>query len=172
MNKPKRNDPCICGSGKKYKKCCLDKNNENTFMGNIGESVRNTVVLSDIKFMYRGLDAIIKKYKDEPSDPLHQYYVCGQHILSMFAELKSPLAQMQQYTKEIIRSEDDYQPSGPPISPLTNSYFTLWSFLDFVFGRNKETIASCLLDSFDALELSDKMKVIIQNRLLWILFMK
>lgn len=21
-----RNDPCSCGSGKKYKKCCLDKN--------------------------------------------------------------------------------------------------------------------------------------------------
>jgi len=20
-----RNDPCICGSGKKYKKCCIDK---------------------------------------------------------------------------------------------------------------------------------------------------
>ncbi|MEK6867634.1 MAG: SEC-C metal-binding domain-containing protein, partial [Nanoarchaeota archaeon] len=20
-----RNDPCYCGSGKKYKKCCLDK---------------------------------------------------------------------------------------------------------------------------------------------------
>lgn len=25
MNKPGRNDPCPCGSGKKYKKCCLGK---------------------------------------------------------------------------------------------------------------------------------------------------
>lgn len=24
-NKIKRNDPCPCGSGKKYKKCCIDK---------------------------------------------------------------------------------------------------------------------------------------------------
>ena len=23
MNEPGRNDPCCCGSGKKYKKCCL-----------------------------------------------------------------------------------------------------------------------------------------------------
>jgi preprotein translocase subunit SecA len=23
-----RNDPCYCGSGKKYKKCCLDKDNK------------------------------------------------------------------------------------------------------------------------------------------------
>ncbi|MEK3906337.1 YecA family protein [Oceanobacillus sp. FSL W7-1309] len=26
MNKPKRNDPCTCGSGKKYKKCCGSSN--------------------------------------------------------------------------------------------------------------------------------------------------
>ena len=25
MNKPGRNEPCYCGSGKKYKKCCIDK---------------------------------------------------------------------------------------------------------------------------------------------------
>ena len=25
MNEPNRNDPCSCGSGKKYKKCCLNK---------------------------------------------------------------------------------------------------------------------------------------------------
>lgn len=25
MNKISRNDPCPCGSGKKFKKCCLDK---------------------------------------------------------------------------------------------------------------------------------------------------
>lgn len=23
-----RNDPCLCGSGKKYKKCCLNKSDE------------------------------------------------------------------------------------------------------------------------------------------------
>ena len=25
--KPRRNDPCPCGSGKKYKKCCLNTDN-------------------------------------------------------------------------------------------------------------------------------------------------
>lgn len=24
-----RNEPCYCGSGKKYKKCCLNKENNN-----------------------------------------------------------------------------------------------------------------------------------------------
>ncbi len=26
-DKPDRNDPCHCGSGKKYKNCCLNKDN-------------------------------------------------------------------------------------------------------------------------------------------------
>ena len=28
MNTPKRNDPCSCGSGKKYKKCCYKEDQE------------------------------------------------------------------------------------------------------------------------------------------------
>ncbi len=27
MNKPGRNDPCPCGSGRKFKKCCMEKDN-------------------------------------------------------------------------------------------------------------------------------------------------
>lgn len=30
MNKPGRNDPCCCGSGKKFKKCCLNKSPDYT----------------------------------------------------------------------------------------------------------------------------------------------
>lgn len=29
-DKPERNDPCHCGSGKKYKNCCHDKDNAKT----------------------------------------------------------------------------------------------------------------------------------------------
>lgn len=28
---PGRNDPCICGSGKKFKKCCLQKFEDGTY---------------------------------------------------------------------------------------------------------------------------------------------
>jgi len=28
VKKPRRNDPCLCGSGLKYKKCCLNKSTE------------------------------------------------------------------------------------------------------------------------------------------------
>jgi len=34
-NKPDRNDPCHCGSGRKYKNCCLDKD-ESNFLSKLG----------------------------------------------------------------------------------------------------------------------------------------
>lgn len=33
--KPKRNDPCHCGSGRKYKNCCIDKD-ESTLISKLG----------------------------------------------------------------------------------------------------------------------------------------
>ena len=37
-------------------------------------------------------------------------------------------------------------PGGPPMSPLTGSYFTTWAFFDLRFGPDGETIGTCLLD--------------------------
>ena len=37
-------------------------------------------------------------------------------------------------------------PNGPPISPLTRSYFTHWAFFDVNFGMERETIGTCILD--------------------------
>jgi len=38
MSKFGRNDPCPCGSGKKYKNCCLNRSGENSFTENINIS--------------------------------------------------------------------------------------------------------------------------------------
>lgn len=99
-------------------------------MGYIGEALRNTITRSDMKFIRKGLSDIKKKHKTGKSrDSLHHQYIHGQHILSMFAELKSPLNEMEEYYDVIDEAENDYRPSFPPMSPLTNSYFTLWAFL-------------------------------------------
>lgn len=34
-DKPRRNDPCHCGSGQKYKNCCLDKD-QSTLTSKLG----------------------------------------------------------------------------------------------------------------------------------------
>jgi hypothetical protein len=44
------------------------------------------------------------------------------------------------------RAEDLYAPSGPPISPLTTSYFTCWAFFDACVGPTNETIGTTVLE--------------------------
>jgi hypothetical protein len=35
--------------------------------------------------------------------------------------------------------------SGPPMSPLTPSYFTTWAFFDVQFGASRETMGTTIL---------------------------
>jgi hypothetical protein len=46
----------------------------------------------------------------------------------------------------ISDAEDEYLPSGPPMSPLTKSYFTNWAFFDLYTGINKETFGTVAID--------------------------
>jgi hypothetical protein len=48
-------------------------------------------------------------------------------------------------------------PGGPPMSPLTGSYFTTWAFFDLRFGPDGETIGTCLLDVAGPLGLGEEV---------------
>jgi len=45
--KPGRNDPCPCGSGKKYKKCCLDRDEQQARENRAAETGRRNAPLDD-----------------------------------------------------------------------------------------------------------------------------
>ncbi len=79
-------------------------------------------------------------------DPLHAVYVAVQNIMSVFAECVSVLPELKSYYKTVSDAEEEYMPAGPPMSPLTRSYFTTWAFFDFRFGGEHETIGTCLTD--------------------------
>ena len=82
-------------------------------------------------------------------DPVHAAYIFVHHIASVFAENVSQLLEMWTFTKEVGKAEDDYLPDGPPMSPLTRSYFTSWAFFDHRIGKTTDTLASCLIDAND-----------------------
>lgn len=86
-------------------------------------------------------------------DPLHAVYISVQNITSLFAECISVLPELTRYYDVVAAAEDEYMPSGPPMSPLTRSYFTTWAFFDLRIGRGQETIGTCLLDVSDRLEM-------------------
>jgi hypothetical protein len=86
-------------------------------------------------------------------EPIHATYVAAQNLTSFFAESVSAFPEFDPYCKIVGPAQDEYMPSGPPMSPLTMSYFTTWAFFDVRFGPDGETIGTCLLDLADLLEM-------------------
>ena len=85
----------------------------------------------------------------EEYDPLHAAYISAQNLTSFFAESVSTFSEFDVYAAIVGAAEDEYMPfgpGGPPLSPLTVSYFTTWALFDVPFGPDQETIGTCLLD--------------------------
>lgn len=59
-----RNDPCPCSSGKKYKKCCLDKEINTPDMNAVVNWIASNSILGN------EFAKVIKKYKAEPLDKI------------------------------------------------------------------------------------------------------
>lgn len=62
------------------------------------------------------------------------------------AEELSVLPELEPYYDLMVRMEEEYRPEGPPLSPLTRSYFSNWAFFDAYFGPDRETMGTCLLE--------------------------
>src|ERR1700724_860580 len=52
-------------------------------------------------------------------DPLHAAYVAAQNFTSFFAESVSQFPEFDPYCKIVGPAQEEYLPSGPPMSPLT-----------------------------------------------------
>lgn len=105
----------------------------------------------------------IEELLESGYDPLHAVYVQTQNLTSIFAESVSGFKELSEYTKIAGDAEDEYMPGGPPMSPLTTSYFTTWAFFDLRFGPDQETIGSCLLDLADVLGFGELQVESIRN---------
>ena len=78
--------------------------------------------------------------------PSHAAYVYAQNQVSVMSEQLTALKEMAPFVDIISRAEDLYAPSAPPMSPLTNSYFTCWAFFDACAGPANETICTTILE--------------------------
>lgn len=74
--------------------------------------------------------------------PVHAFYVAALNQMSLVAEQLTLLREMDRFTRLIESAETEYMPSGPPMSPLTRSFFTCWALFDAGVGLEKETLGS------------------------------
>lgn len=89
---------------------------------------------------------IITEKKMAHLDPVHAVYVYAQNKMSVFVEQLSGLPELSKLTNSLDDAQDEYMPSYPPMSPLTDSYFTCWGFFDLTSGIKRETFGTVTID--------------------------
>jgi len=104
--------------------------------------------------------AMAGDFKDIPTlieeglDPFHAVYVFMQNLTAKFAETVGQMPEMKAWARAVEKAENEYMPSGPPISPLTGSYFWMWALYDLKIGKSTDTLASCLLAASDIVQMN------------------
>lgn len=90
---------------------------------------------------------VISREKLSDYDPLHALYIYGHNQLSVLIEQLTQLPMLDKLADAYAAAEEEYMPSGPPMSPLTRSYFTCWGAFDLcTFGAKQETLCTVATD--------------------------
>jgi hypothetical protein len=90
--------------------------------------------------------SVITEKEISELDPLHGVYAYGQNKISVLIEQIAELPALSKLTNAYADAEDIYMPSGPPMSPLTQSYFLCWGFFDLCVGIKKESFGTVIID--------------------------
>lgn len=91
----------------------------------------------------------------EGHDPFHAVYVFMQNMTAHFAETISGLPEMEPWSKAVAEAEDKYMPSGPPMSPLSSSFFWMWALFDFRIGKSQDTVGECQIAANDVIWMNE-----------------
>jgi len=78
---------------------------------------------------------------DGGADPEFALYASVQQMVSLFAELLLQLPELRTFRNLLEKLEEDYMPSYPPTSPITGSYFAMWTQCDLRVSEGGETLA-------------------------------
>jgi len=129
-----RNDPCPCGSGKKYKKCCepLD-------------------VVRSLEIPPEGLTGT----------PLDEYLLLLPAV-GLFAEgIRRFDPDGKEFARTVRKFEESFHPGED--GGIPDSVFMSWQFFDFRFGRSRKTLGERLLESPESKALVEEGRRALQD---------
>lgn len=129
------------------------------------------VELGEYRKQKRDVEALFNEVKttadavESGQDPLHAVYTHAQNLLSVLAEVlqEIPEPALARFWNTIESAQEEYQPGGPPMSPLTNSYYNCWLLFDVAVGLQKETLTTIIIDLAKQLGLHQKMVEVFQH---------
>lgn len=89
----------------------------------------------------------------EELPPAFAVYSFVQNFAMGLVEILQELPQLRRFVERIENAEDEYMPSGPPMSPLTKSFFWHGMLWDLTVGLQRETLGTILLAMARAFEM-------------------
>lgn len=111
------------------------------------QKVVNIAELREAKIHAQDLGKTLISEKEMADlDPLHGIYAYAQNKMSVIVEQLSALPHLAKISNACEDAQDEYLPEGPPMSPLTKSYFSNWAFFDLCAGIKKETFGTVAID--------------------------
>lgn len=96
-------------------------------------------------------------------DPLHAVYAYAQNTLSALLGSLIELPMCAKLAQAFDDAEEEYMPSGPPMSPLTGSYFFCWGMFDSCIGKKKETLGTVAIALCRTLEMEPSLIQLFQH---------
>jgi len=96
-------------------------------------------------------------------DPLHAVYAYAQNRISVLVEQLTGLPPCARLAQAYEEAEDEYMPSGPPMSPLTMSYFFCWGVFDSSVGDGRETLGTVAIEVGSALGMEDSLMALFRH---------
>jgi hypothetical protein len=86
----------------------------------------------------------------EGGPPEFRVYAAVHADIQHMAEQIVQLPAARRWAERIERAEDQYMPSWPPMSPISQSHFTTWSIYDLLVGLRGESLAECAFAMLNA----------------------
>lgn len=128
-----------------------------------GRKVIDISELRDAKILAENLSKTVINAEDLSTlDPLHGVYAYAQNKLSVCIEQLTDLPALSKLADAYDHAHDLYMPSGPPMSPLTLSYFSCWGFFDLCIGVKKETFTTIVIDACRFLDADPRLITIFE----------
>ncbi len=129
------------------KNCPISKKILDSFNNYLERKVVDISEIRNGKIRAEELDkTIITGEKLSKYDPIHAVYIYAQNKIFVLMEQIAEFPEMAKLVTPHIDAEEEYMPSGPPMSPLTWSYFFCWGCFDLWAGINRETFGTVIID--------------------------
>lgn len=100
--------------------------------------------------LFRQAKEIALQQRDEAAedlDDLHPFHALQTYMLKTVVNAGNQLGELPELSKlmdQVEAAQEEYMPEGPPMSPISKSYYLNWAMFDVSIGINRETLGSCV----------------------------